>query len=167
MIEDSFVKGEDGLYRKNVGIVLQNKEGMVFVGQRFGTGHTTWQMPQGGIGDGETEEEALTREIAEEIGIFPNSFEVVSKTKDYYYYVIPKRMRKSIWNNLYIGQRQRWFLGIFKGKDEDINISTEFPEFNEWCWMSPLEISEKAIIFKQDLYKKVFFEFKLITEDDL
>lgn len=165
MIENSFEKESDGLYRKNVGVVLVNHEGKIFAGKRFGgAAQVAWQMPQGGILDNETEEEALVREVQEEIGILPNTFTVLSKTQGHYHYVIPKKMRQSVWNNLYIGQRQRWFLAKFTGTNDDINIETEFPEFAQWKWLSPSEIVENAVLFKKKIYADVFAEFNLLPE---
>ena len=167
MIEGAFSKKDDELYRKNVGIVLLNKEKKIFVGRRFGSSvnNISWQMPQGGMTGEETEEEALIREIKEEIGILPNSFKVLAKTIGHHYYTIPKKMRKSIWNNIYVGQKQRWFLADFIGSDEDININTDFPEFEKWKWETAENIANNAISFKKDLYIEVLTEFGLLNED--
>ena len=166
MIENAFEKEGDNFYRRNVGAILVNSEKKIFAGRRFGgTDKVTWQMPQGGILDTETEEEALTREVQEEVGILPNVFTVISKTSGYHCYVIPKKMRQSVWNNLYVGQKQRWFLLHFTGIDDDINIATEFPEFMEWKWLSPAQIVENAVIFKRDIYIKVLIEFNLLPND--
>ena len=164
MIEDVFSKKDDELYRRNVGIVLQNTEKMIFVGRRLGSSLNSWQLPQGGMMEDETEEECLDREVREEIGILPNLFHVVQKSVDYHYYEIPKKMRKSIWNNIYVGQKQRWFLADFKGIDEDININTEFPEFDEWRWFTPERVIENVISFKKDIYIDILKEFNLLDE---
>lgn len=165
MIEDAFDKEKGGIYRKNVGAVILNSKKQIFVGKRFGTSFAGnfLQMPQGGIKDDETEEEALMREIKEEVGILPNIFNIVKKTEGYYYYEIPQKMRKSVWNNIYIGQKQRWFLLSFNGKDEDINVNTDFPEFEGWKWLEPKEVIEHVISFKKDIYKKIFLEFNLLN----
>lgn len=165
MIEDVFFKKDDELYRKNVGIVLRNKQGLLFVGRRFGSSQTSWQLPQGGITEGETEEECLVREIREEVGILPNIFNIVAKSSKYHYYVIPKKMRKSVWNNIYVGQKQRWFLAEFTGTDDEININTEFPEFEEWNWFTPEQAILNVIAFKKEIYIDIFKEFKLIDEN--
>jgi putative (di)nucleoside polyphosphate hydrolase len=166
MIENAFFKEKDGIYRKNVGVVLINSKNEVFVGKRFGTAISSpsWQMPQGGVSEGETEEETLIREIKEEVGVFPHSFIILKKSRRHYYYVIPKKMRKSVWNNIYVGQKQRWFFAKFTGKDDDININTEFPEFEEWKWQKPQEVLENAVSFKKDVYEGVFIEFNLIKK---
>lgn len=164
MIQDALSQKNDELYRKNVGVVLRNKEGCLFVGRRFGSSLNSWQLPQGGIIEGETEEECLTREIREEIGILPNLFNIIQKSSKYYYYVIPKKMRKSIWNNIYVGQKQRWFLADFIGTNSDININTDFPEFEEWQWFSPDKVIEKVVAFKKEIYIDVLEEFKLLDE---
>lgn len=162
MIEDAFIREGDEFYRKNVGAVILNKEKEIFVGKRFGSQfNISWQMPQGGIGENETEEEAIARELQEEVGILKNSFRIISKTKDHHYYTIPKKMRKSAWNNIYVGQRQRWFLIEFLGKDEDFNIQTEFPEFLEWKWIKSSEIIENSISFKKEIYATILTEFGL------
>jgi putative (di)nucleoside polyphosphate hydrolase len=166
MIQDAFIREGDEFYRKNVGAIILNKNKEIFVGKRFGTQvKVSWQMPQGGIGENETEEDALFREMEEEIGILQNNFSILGKTQDHHYYTIPKKMRKSAWNNIYVGQRQRWFLLEFKGKDEDFNINTEFPEFAEWKWLSAEDVIENAISFKREIYLKVLIEFNLLHEN--
>lgn len=165
MIEDIFSKKNDELYRKNVGVVLQNNQKMIFVGRRFGSSLASWQLPQGGMMEGETEEDCLNREIREEIGILPNLFHVIGKSDDYHYYDIPKKMRKSIWNNIYVGQKQRWFNAKFTGVDEDININTEFPEFEEWKWLEPEKVVESVISFKKEIYIDILKEFNLLDEN--
>ena len=163
MSEASLKPQEKGLYRNNVGVILLNSSKKIFVGRRFGTnfGKSSWQMPQGGIIDDETEEGAISREIYEEIGLVSNSYNIIKKSARYHYYTIPQRMRKTVWQNLYIGQKQRWFLAEFKGKDEDVNINVPFPEFEEWSWKSPDEIMQTVIPFKKDVYKSIFEEFNL------
>lgn len=153
---------QQGLYRKNVGFILQNDKQEIFVGRRCGALTVSWQMPQGGILENEPEEDALTREVYEEIGLALNSYKILKKSSQYYYYTVPKNMRKTVWQNLYIGQKQRWFLAQFTGKDSDININGAFPEFQEWKWGNPQDILLSTIPFKKNLYTSVFEDFKLI-----
>lgn len=163
IIEDAFERKGKEIYRKNVGIALINKERKIFVGKRFGHSFPiSWQMPQGGMGQNEEEEDTLIREIREELGLLPNTFEVIQKSQHYYYYVIPPEMRNSVWNNIYAGQKQRWFLLNFIGQDTDINIQTEFPEFEIWKWATPEEVLSSIIFFKKDIYSKLLTEFDLI-----
>jgi putative (di)nucleoside polyphosphate hydrolase len=156
------IKKNIGIYRKNVGFILQNNNKEILVGKRYGSAASSWQMPQGGILENEIEEDALSREVYEEIGLAVNSYKIIQKSEGYYYYTIPEHMRKSIWQNLYIGQKQRWFLANFTGEDSDININGAFPEFEEWKWCKPSEVLLQAISFKQNVYHAIFSDFKLI-----
>ncbi len=162
MKQDDISDNKKGLYRKNVGAVLLNKENKIFAGIRFGASQAnSWQMPQGGIMEGETEEQALIREMQEEIGIFPHSFNIIKKTAKRLKYTIPEEMRRTVWQKLYIGQEQRWFLVQFTGSDEDINVNGDFPEFKKWAWQTPENLIKSIVYFKRDVYINVFKEFNL------
>ncbi|MDM8335239.1 RNA pyrophosphohydrolase [Wolbachia pipientis] len=140
-------------YRPCVGIMLLNKQGHVFVGKRFDSDFY-WQMPQGGINDGEELEQAALRELLEEVGT--DKAEIVAKSKDWVYYNLPEKVIPTCWNGKYSGQKQRWFLMKFYGEDKDIDINyTDYPEFKEWCWQSVDGLVANVIPFKKEVYKTV------------
>lgn len=144
-------------YRPCVGIMLFNKQGHVFVGKRFDSDFY-WQMPQGGVDDGEKPEHAALRELLEEVGT--DKAKIVAKNKDWIYYNLPEEFIPTCWNGSYSGQKQRWFLMKFYGEDKDININyTDHPEFKEWCWQSVDDLVASAIPFKKEVYKTVIEEF--------
>lgn len=152
-------KKEDHLYRPNVGCVILHN-GDVFAARRVISEANVWQMPQGGIMEGEDVEEALFRELLEEIGT--NDVRILKESAYYRYYKVPQNMIGQIWEGKYIGQKQKWFLLEFTGKDVDINIETEHPEFSEWKWMSVPELIKNSIYFKRDIYHDVFAEFNIL-----
>lgn len=147
-------------YRKNVGIVLVNPQGLVFAGQRIDSLGDAWQMPQGGIDKGEQPKEAALRELAEETGVVPDLVEKLAKTENWVTYDLPPELIGQIWGGKYRGQKQKWFLFRFLGTDQDINIATEHPEFSVWRWMAPDELIEKIVPFKRDVYQQVFNAFE-------
>lgn len=149
-------------YRPCVGIMLFNKQGHIFVGKRFNSS-SYWQMPQGGIDDDEELEQAALRELLEEIGT--DKAEIVAKNKRWIYYNLPKEFIPTCWNGKYSGQKQRWFLMKFHGKDKDININyTDHPEFKEWRWQSVDSLVDSVISFKKEIYKTVIEEFSSIIK---
>ena len=112
-------------YRENVGMVLINAEGHIFAGKRLDNNSDAWQMPQGGIDEGEAPEAAAYRELSEETGIYHSKARLLGKTKDWLSYDIPVDLIPKLWGGRYRGQRQKWFAFEFLGKDSDININTE------------------------------------------
>ena len=143
-------------YRKNVGLVLINAEGLIFAGQRIDNPGHAWQMPQGGIDAGERPKEAALRELQEETGVRPELVEKLAKTEDWLVYDLPEELIGTIWGGKYRGQKQKWFLFRFLGQDSDVNIATEHPEFSVWRWMEPAELVEKIVPFKRAVYEQVF-----------
>lgn len=143
-------------YRKNVGLVLINAEGLIFAGQRIDNPGHAWQMPQGGIDAGERPKEAALRELQEETGVRPELVEKIAKTEDWLVYDLPEELIGTIWGGKYRGQKQKWFLFRFLGQDSDVNIATEHPEFSVWRWMEPAELVEKIVPFKRAVYEQVF-----------
>lgn len=146
-------------YRPCVGMMLVNMEGKVFVGQRLDTKVEAWQMPQGGIDDGENPRDTAFRELHEETGIVPDLVSIIAQGKDEYYYDLPDDMIGKIWGGKYRGQRQTWFLMRFLGTDNDVNIRTRHQEFRNWRWVKPDELPDLIVPFKKKLYRDLLQEF--------
>lgn len=144
-------------YRPCVGIVVINQDKKIFIGKRKEIDTNNWQMPQGGIEPKEKLEIAAKRELAEETGI--KSIKIISQTTSWLYYDIPQEIRKNLWHNKYLGQKQQWFLMEFLGDDNEININQENQEFVEWRWENKTKILKDIIYFKKDIYSKIFKEF--------
>ena len=145
-------------YRKNVGMILINAKGDIFAGKRLDNNTSAWQMPQGGIDEGETAETAAFRELAEETGIHRSKVRLLGSTAGWLSYDIPVDLITKLWNGQYRGQKQKWFAFEFLGKDADINIVTEEPEFSEWAWKSKDDLLSSIVPFKVEVYQKVFLE---------
>jgi putative (di)nucleoside polyphosphate hydrolase len=146
-------------YRACVGVMLANDRGQVFVGQRLDNDTPAWQMPQGGIDQGEEPREAALRELWEETGILPDLVEVVAETTEWIPYDLPHDIVPRIWQGRYRGQRQKWFLMRFQGSDDQINIVTSHPEFSEWRWLDPDDLVDHIVPFKREVYASVLAEF--------
>jgi len=146
-------------YRPNVGLMVLNAQGHVFTGQRLDYPSAAWQMPQGGIDEGEDARVAAFRELKEETGISSEMVEILAQSSDWISYDFPAELAKKLWKGGYRGQRQRWFLMRFAGPDNLINIETEEPEFSEWCWMAPDELLDNIVPFKRAVYQQVLDEF--------
>lgn len=152
----------NNLYRKNVGGVLLNEENKVFVGLRNDS-LQAWQMPQGGIDEGEEPQVAFLREMKEEIGT--DQFEMIAFTQKWYRYDFPLDIReklKRLYKSDFKGQEQLWFL-CRTHKKTIINIETEHPEFSDYKWTTPSEIIDNSVHFKKEVYLNVFKEFNLLT----
>lgn len=145
-------------YRKCAGIMLVNNQGKVFVGQRLDRTSDAWQMPQGGIEQGEKPFEAALRELEEEIGT--NNVEIIAEAKNWINYDIPDELIPKFWNGIYRGQTQKWFLAKFIGQESEINLQTTEPEFSAYKWVSLDELPDIIVPFKRDLYSQVIEEFK-------
>ncbi|MEM9393602.1 MAG: RNA pyrophosphohydrolase [Pseudomonadota bacterium] len=146
-------------YRPCVGLVLADKRGRVFAGQRIDSEVAAWQMPQGGIDKGESPREAALRELCEETGVLPDLVDVVAETADWVTYDLPHDIVPRIWKGRFRGQRQRWVLMRFLGTDADIDIETEIPEFSQWRWLEPDMVLASIVPFKREVYTSVFDEF--------
>jgi putative (di)nucleoside polyphosphate hydrolase len=142
-------------YRPCVGIVLLNTQGLVFVGQRLDSKVEAWQMPQGGIDDGEDPRTTALRELEEETGIAPHLVDVIAETPEWHYYDLPDEMVGTIWKGRYAGQRQKWFSMRFLGSDADVAIDTAHPEFKAWRWAEAHTLVGLAVPFKRALYADV------------
>ncbi len=145
-------------YRPGVGLMILNQDLEVFVGRRIDSKTEAWQMPQGGIDDGETPEDAAMREMEEEIGT--RNAEIIFKTKEWYKYDLPVYLISKLWNGRYRGQRQKWFLLKFLGQDSDIDITKHQQEFTEWKWVNIEDLPQIIVPFKKKLYITVIEEFR-------
>jgi putative (di)nucleoside polyphosphate hydrolase len=151
---------KDGKYRRGVGVMLLNSQGKVFVGARIDNTDEAWQMPQGGIDDGDDDEWATAlRELEEETGIAPHLVERIGAAPERLKYDLPDELRGKLWGGKYMGQDQDWFLARFLGRDSDINIATDHPEFREWQWIEPARLPDLIVPFKRDLYRRLLSEF--------
>ncbi len=146
-------------YRDGVGIMLANRDGHVFVGQRIDWQADAWQMPQGGVDKGEDWETAAWRELAEETGVAAHLASIIARTDEPLFYELPDELRHKVWGGKYRGQRQHWFLMRFAGSDADINIATEHPEFSVWKWAAVGELETLIVPFKRALYRDIVARF--------
>ena len=144
-------------YRAGVGIMLLNKAGEVFVGQRIDNPADAWQMPQGGIDEGEDPLSAARREMQEETGT--DKAELLAESRSWLYYDLPRDLADRIWKGRYRGQRQKWFAFRFAGNDSDIQIETAHPEFRSWKWAAMHELPNLIVPFKRKLYADLLVEF--------
>ena len=147
-------------YRRGVGVMLLNGQGKVWVGARIDNPADAWQMPQGGIDEGEDDPWATAlRELEEETGIPPHLVERIAQCPERLRYELPPELVGVIWKEPWIGQEQDWFLARFLGRDSDVNIATKHPEFREWQWIEPAELPDRIVPFKRDLYRHLLSEF--------
>ena len=139
--------------RKGVGIILLNNENKVFVAKRIDNPKNFWQMPQGGVDEGENFLSAAYRELQEETGV--KEVELIQEIEGTMTYELPPHLLGIIWKGRYKGQKQKWFLMRYLGKDNEINIKTKKPEFLEWKWVDLELITELVVDFKLHVYKEV------------
>jgi len=149
-------------YRRCVGVMLANPSGEVFVGQRIDNDAPAWQMPQGGIDSGESVHAAALRELWEETGVTPDKVRIEAETADWLHYDLPHDLVPRIWKGRYRGQSQKWVLMRFLGRDADVNIATDHPEFSEWRWLPPADLPAHIVPFKRAVYDAVLAEFRPI-----
>ena len=139
--------------RLGVGIALLNHENKVFVGKRIDNPKKYWQMPQGGIDKNESFVEAAKRELEEETGV--KTIKILKEFDGWLIYDLPKNLIDKIWKGRYRGQKQKWFIMKFLGKNNEINIRTKNPEFLDWKWIDPSDLPKVVVNFKSDIYKKL------------
>jgi putative (di)nucleoside polyphosphate hydrolase len=142
--------------------MLVNAEGHAFVGKRIDNREGDWwQMPQGGVDDGEDLREAAFRELMEETGIAPDLVSLIARTQEELLYDLPDALVGKLWGGKYRGQRQHWFLGRFSGADSDIRLDAHDPaEFCEWRWVEPALLPDLIVPFKKRVYRAVLDEFR-------
>ena len=146
--------------RNGVGIIVLNKDNKVFVAKRIDNPKNFWQMPQGGVDEGEDLLSAAFRELEEETSI--KKVKLIKEIDEETTYLLPKHLLGIIWKGKYKGQKQKWFCMRFKGNDTEINIKTKKPEFSEWRWIDLDEITKWVVDFKTDVYKNLKSEVKKI-----
>ena len=139
--------------RLGVGIILLNNENKVFVGKRIDNPKNFWQMPQGGCDENENFLDAAKRELEEETSI--KKVKILKELDEWFVYNLPRDLLGKIWQGKYRGQKQKWFVMKFLGKNEEINIKTKKPEFLEWKWIEPNDLPKVVVHFKLDIYKKL------------
>ena len=144
--------------RNGVGAVVLNKNNKVFVGKRIDNPGKFWQMPQGGVDEGEKYFDAMKRELFEETGI--KDFEVIKEIEGMTEYELPDYLLGKIWKGKYRGQKQKWFILKFTGSDDEINLKTSHPEFIEWKWADPETIPKMIVDFKKTLYESLLLKIK-------
>ncbi|MEM9433417.1 MAG: RNA pyrophosphohydrolase [Pseudomonadota bacterium] len=147
-------------YRQNVGVMVVNAAGKVFVGQRIDSDAKAWQMPQGGIDTGETARDAALRELEEETGISAQLVTIEAETEDWLRYELPHDLVPKLWKGKFRGQEQKWFLLRFHGQDSDVNIALDHAEFSQWQWMDPGDMLDAIVPFKQHVYASVIRAFE-------
>ncbi|MBE0593164.1 MAG: RNA pyrophosphohydrolase [Burkholderiaceae bacterium] len=148
-------------YRPNVGIVLVNHRNEVFWGKR--AREHSWQFPQGGIKRGESPEEAMYRELHEEVGLLREHVRIIGRTRDWLRYDVPTHWVRREWRGHYRGQKQIWFLLRLVGRDTDIDLrATQHPEFDAWRWHDYWIPLESVIDFKRDVYRQALDELSLL-----
>ena len=146
-------------YRKGVGIFLLNDQKQLWVGERIDFKSNFWQMPQGGIDRNELPEEAMRRELMEEVGLKEN-YEILEETKNWLRYDLPEELVDSVWNGKYFGQEQKWFACKFFGDDNEIKLDCHKPEFKDWKWIEPSRSLDLVVPFKRNLYVQILQDFK-------
>jgi len=146
-------------YRPCVGVALINPDGRLFAAQRIDNPEPAWQMPQGGVDRGEELLDAALRELEEETSIGPSRVSLLREHPGWIDYDLPPDLVGKLWKGRYRGQTQKWFALRFEGADSDVDLATTHPEFRCWAWMPAIELIDKIVPFKRQVYAEVFREF--------
>ena len=146
--------------RTGVGIIVLNKQNKIFVGKRKDNPGDKWQMPQGGVDEGEDYITAMRRELLEETSI--QNIEIIKEIEKIYQYELPENLVGIIWKGKYRGQKQKWFITRFLGEEKEINLNTKHAEFIDWKWIEPKLLPEIIVNFKKDLYLNLLKEINLV-----
>lgn len=151
-------------YRPCVGVMLVNAQGRVFVGKRIDNKEgDAWQMPQGGIDEGEDLHPAAFRELHEETGVAAHLVTVIAESREEHFYDLPGELMGKLWGGKYRGQRQKWLLLRFNGEDSQIDLAAhEPPEFYEWKWVEPELLPDLIVPFKRRVYRQILEEFRAL-----
>nr|WP_314264225.1 RNA pyrophosphohydrolase [uncultured Moellerella sp.] len=153
---------DDDGYRPNVGIVICNRHGQVLWARRYG--QHSWQFPQGGINPGESPEQAMYRELYEEVGLQRKDVKLLASTRNWLRYKLPKRLVRWDTKPVCIGQKQRWFLLQLQSNEAEINVQrSKSPEFDGWRWVSYWYPVRQVVSFKREVYRRVMKEFSPIV----
>jgi putative (di)nucleoside polyphosphate hydrolase len=147
-------------YRPGAGVMLVNRDGKIFVAQRLDSTLEAWQMPQGGLDQGEDPQDGALRELEEETGITRDKVEVIARCPEPLTYDSPAELVGKLWKGRWRGQKQHWFLARFLGEDGDIDIATAEPEFRAWRWADPEDLPAMIVPFKKKLYEDVLAAFR-------
>jgi putative (di)nucleoside polyphosphate hydrolase len=142
--------------------MLLDRDGRVFVGQRNDTPGGHWQMPQGGIDEGETPRQAAQRELEEEVGTA--KAEIIAEGREWHSYDLPADLIPKVWRGRYRGQKQKWFVLRFLGQDGDIDVATQNPEFTAWKWVEIEQLPTLIIPFKRPIYQRLVEEFRHLAD---
>tara|TARA_B100001094_G_C17957531_1_gene683727 strand:+ start:417 stop:887 length:471 start_codon:yes stop_codon:yes gene_type:complete len=148
--------------RIGVGIILLNSENKIFVGKRKDNPVNKWQMPQGGVNNGEDYRTAMKRELFEETSI--KNIKIIKEINQLYEYELPKELIGIIWKGKFRGQKQKWFIAKFLGNEGEINLDTKHPEFIEWKWIDAEKLPNAIVDFKKNLYLSLLKEIKLVID---
>ena len=148
--------------RTGVGIIVLNNNNQVFVGKRKDNPGDKWQMPQGGVDKGEDFITAMRRELIEETSI--KNIKILKEIQNMYQYELPKNLVGIIWRGKFRGQRQKWFITKFLGKNDEINLDTQHPEFIDWKWIDPQDLPKVIVDFKKKLYLNLLKEINQVID---
>ncbi len=147
--------------RTGVGIILLNNKNNIFVGKRIDNPKKFWQMPQGGVDKNEKFFDAAKRELEEETGI--KSVKLIKEISQWLEYELPRNLLGKIWKGKYRGQKQKWFIMKFLGKNDEINVNTKKPEFFDWKWIKPSDLTSVVVNFKLKIYKELKKELDILN----
>ena len=148
--------------RLGVGVIVLNESNQVFVGKRKDNPVDKWQMPQGGLDEGEDFITAMRRELIEETSI--KNIKIIKEIDRMFEYELPNNLVGIIWKGKFRGQKQKWFITKFLGKDNEVNLKTKYQEFIDWKWIEPKKLPDVIVNFKKDMYISLVKEINLVID---